>query len=71
LDQILLFAHAEEGDISIENVLIYGLEGTGKTVLVYSFAKWSELPFIEVDISAVLDQHFVMIEKNAPFHELC
>jgi SpoVK/Ycf46/Vps4 family AAA+-type ATPase len=63
--------YAEKGEISIDNVLLYGPEGTGKTAMVYSFAKWSELPFFEVDFSAVLDQRVGMIEKYVLSCGLC
>ena len=45
------------------NILLYGPEGTGKTALVLSFAKWAGWTFYDVDLSAVLDYRVGQNEK--------
>jgi SpoVK/Ycf46/Vps4 family AAA+-type ATPase len=55
--------YAEEGELTFDNVLLYGPEGTGKTEMVHSFAKWTKMPFFEVGISMVLDRRVGITEK--------
>ena len=47
------------------NILLYGPEGTGKTAIVYSFAKWAGWTFYDVDLSAILDDKVGQNEKYA------
>lgn len=49
--------------LSFQNFLLYGPQGTGKTQLVYSFARWSGFSLFDVDFSAILDQRVGVIEK--------
>lgn len=66
IDQrIVLFNEAEEGDDVLKGVLVYGLPGTGKSLLAATFGEKLQAPVFRLEADAIYGSLVGQSEQNA------